>query len=110
MYMIEIEESKVDKMSELAEKMLKYGGKLMSCIEELSEESGMGERGSYGNRGGQGGGGSMGSRYGEASGGGGGSRGGYRERDEDWEEMEEMDQIGERRGVKGTGRYSRMRR
>ena len=50
MYMIEIEEGKVDKMAELAEKMLKYGGKLMSCIEELSEESGMGERGggSYG--------------------------------------------------------------
>ena len=101
--MIEIDEGKVDKMSELAEKMLKYGGKLMSCIEELSEEGGMGERGgsSYGNRGG-----SMGSRYGER-GGDYGNRGGYGEREEDWEEMGE---IGERRGVRGTGRYSRMRR
>lgn len=108
MYFIEIEEGKVDKMAELAEKMLKYGGKLMSCIEELSEESGMGERGggSSGNRGSQGGGGSMGSRYGEREGGY-GNRGGYGEREEEWEEM---DQMGERRGVRGTGRYSRMRR
>jgi hypothetical protein len=37
MKIIKIEEGKVDKMSEYAEKMLKYGGKLMSCIEELSE-------------------------------------------------------------------------
>lgn len=31
--MIEIEDSKVEKMSDYAEKMLKYGGKLMQCIE-----------------------------------------------------------------------------
>jgi len=43
MKVIKIEEHKVDKMSDYAEKMLKYGGKLMSCIEELSE-------GSYGER------------------------------------------------------------
>ena len=43
MKIIKIEEGKVDKMSEYAEKMLKYGGKLMSCIEELSE-GGYGER------------------------------------------------------------------
>lgn len=102
--MIEIEDSKVDKMAELAEKMLKYGGKLMSCIEELSEESGMGERGGYGNRGS---GGSMGNRYIERDGAGGSRTGGYGNRDEDWEEDEQM---GERRGVKGTGRYSRFRR
>ena len=102
MYMIEIEDSKVDKMAELAEKMLKYGGKLMSCIEELSEESGMGERGGYGNRGS---GGSMGNRYIERDGAGGNRTGGYGNRDEDWEEDEQM---GERRGVKGTGRYSRV--
>lgn len=102
--MIEIEDSKVDKMAELAEKMLKYGGKLMSCIEELSEESGMGERGGYGNRGP---GGSMGNRYIERDGAGGNRTGGYGNRDEDWEEDEQM---GERRGVKGTGRYSRFRR
>lgn len=104
MYMIQIEESKVDKMAELAEKMLKYGGKLMSCIEEMSEETGMGERGGYGNR--DSGGGSMGNRYMERDGAG-GNRGGYGQRDDDWEEEEQM---GERRGVKGTGRYSRFRR
>lgn len=74
MKVIKIEEHKVDKLSEYAEKMLKYGGKLMSCIEELSE-GGYGERdddddddwedmgmreqggnygGNYGNRGGYG--------------------------------------------------------
>lgn len=48
-YMIEISESKLDKMSELTEKMLKYGGKLMQCIEEMSESSErMGERHSGG--------------------------------------------------------------
>lgn len=43
MRIIKIEEGKVDKMSDYAEKMLKYGGKLMSCLEELSE-GGYGER------------------------------------------------------------------
>lgn len=33
-YMIEITENKVNEMSELVEKMLKYGGKLMHCIDE----------------------------------------------------------------------------
>lgn len=32
MMMIEIEDSKVERMSDYAEKMLKYGGKLMQCI------------------------------------------------------------------------------
>lgn len=41
--MIKIEESKVDKMSDYAEKMLKYGGKIMQCLEELSDGE-MGER------------------------------------------------------------------
>ena len=82
MMMIEISESKVEKMSDYAEKMLRYGGKLMQCIEELSEgegmddddryydDEGMGERGGYGGSG----------------------RG-----------------MGQRRGVRGTGRYSRYR-
>lgn len=101
MYMIEIDESKVDKMSELAEKMLKYGGKLMSCIEQLSEEAGMGQRmGSYGNRNSGG--------YIERDGAG-GNRGGYGQRDDDMDDEEE-ERMGERRGVKGTGRYSRFRR
>ena len=43
MRVIRIEESKKDKMSEYAEKMLKYGGKLMQCIESLGEGS-MGQR------------------------------------------------------------------
>lgn len=43
MRIIKIEEGKVDKMSDYAEKMLKYGGKLMSCLEELSD-GGYGER------------------------------------------------------------------
>lgn len=36
--MIEITESKVNEMSELVEKMLKYGGKLMHCIDEMGDE------------------------------------------------------------------------
>ena len=43
MRIIKIEESKVDKMSEYCEKMLKAGGKMMQCLEELSE-GGYGER------------------------------------------------------------------
>ena len=85
MYMVEISENKVEKMSDYAEKMLRYGGKLMQCLEELSEGESMGQReydeddydddemGEYGNRGGYPGG------------------------------------MNQRRGVRGTGRYSRYR-
>jgi hypothetical protein len=38
---IEISEDKFGKMAEYTEKMLKYGGKLMSCISEMGEEYGM---------------------------------------------------------------------
>ena len=38
MRVITIDEGKKEKMSEYAEKMLKYGGKLMHCIESLNEE------------------------------------------------------------------------
>lgn len=107
-YMI-IEESVMD-IKEHASKALKHMGKLMECVEELCEESQMGERGggSYGNRGG----GRYGNRGGSggSSGGGGGSYGnrmGYREEDEYDDEYEDF---GERRGVRGTGRYSRYRR
>lgn len=65
-----VTESKKEKMSEYAEKMLKYGGKLMQCIEELGdddmgqreEDDDMGERGGrgYGMRHG----GDYGNRYG----------------------------------------------
>ena len=36
-------ENKKEKMSEYAEKMLHYGGKLMQCIESLGDDD-MGER------------------------------------------------------------------
>lgn len=66
MRIIEITESKKEKMSGLVEDMLMIGGKLMNCIEQLGEDSDMGERmryrggmgmrdgGSYGNRNGYG--------------------------------------------------------
>lgn len=93
MYMIEISESKIDKMSECVEDMLMAGGELMHCLEKLKEESGMGERGgSYGNRGDYGGRSMM------------GSRGGYGNRDDEWDDDDEM--MGERRRrSRRTGRY-----
>lgn len=75
-YMIQIEEHKADELKEHAKKMLKHGKKLYECIEELCEESSMGERSGYG-------------RY--------GNRMGYRE---DWEDED----FGERRGMPGSGR------
>lgn len=45
-----ITEDKKDEMSELCEKMLHYGGKLMSCLEALDEEDSMGMRGRMGMR------------------------------------------------------------
>ena len=41
MFMIEIKEDKFEKMAEYTEKMLKYGGKLMSCLSSVGEEYGM---------------------------------------------------------------------
>lgn len=86
MQIIEITESKVEKMSDYAEKMLKYGGKLMQCIEELSGGESMGRRERYYDDDDE--------RYDEM-----GERGGYGDRGG----------YGERRGVRGTGRYSRYR-
>jgi hypothetical protein len=85
MRVIRIEESKVDKMSEYCEKMLKAGGKLMSCIEELSE-------GGYGERDDE-------DDDGEMEGMRGGYRGGYGMRD--------YDGYGMRRRSSRTGRYMR---
>ena len=45
MYMVEVTEHKLNKATDYAEKMLKYGGMLMQCLTEWSEESGFGERG-----------------------------------------------------------------
>ena len=36
---IEIQEDKLQSMSEYAEKVLRYGGKLMQCIEEAESKS-----------------------------------------------------------------------
>lgn len=59
MYMIEITEDKLDGLYENAGKMLKYGGKLMSCLDKLKQDSDRyGERNrmpDYRGRGGRGG-------------------------------------------------------
>lgn len=107
MMFIEIKEDKFEKIAEYTEKMLKYGGKVMSCLSEVGEEYGMQlrEGGSMGQRGGQGGsqgGGRYGNRYDEMDMRGGyGSRGGmnYRDDEDEWE-----DEMNERRGVRGSGR------
>lgn len=44
MRMIQITEEKAGKMSDFCEKMLHYGGKLMSCLEELEGGGEYGER------------------------------------------------------------------
>lgn len=111
MYMIQIESNEMHKASDYAEKALKYMGKVMQCISSWEDEYGYGERESYGSRygerGGQGSRGGYGSRYDEMSERGRyGSRGGsmgYRD-EEEWDEEES---IGERRGVRGSGRGRR---
>lgn len=107
MYMIEISDTKVDKMSEYVEDMLWAGGELMHCLEKMKGESGYGERGSSSYSGSGRSGGSYGSRYGMRSRYDNyGQRGdyGYKD-DDDWDEDEMM---GERRGRRrrdSRGRY-----
>ena len=88
-YMIEISDSKIEKMGEYVEDMLWAGGELMHCLEKMK-----GEEHGYGHRGGS-------SRYS------GGSMG-YRD-DEDWDEMDERrEDMMERRGRRrrdSRGRY-----
>lgn len=67
---IEVQDSKFEHISEYAEKVAKYGKKLVECLEEVGEGQ-YGDR--YGNRGG------MRSRYGSDR---------YAMRHEDWEEKE----------------------
>jgi hypothetical protein len=94
--MIQIDEHKYDKMSEYAEKMLKYGGKLMSCIEEMGEEHGYGHRGGYGNRYDD----EYSSRYGM------GSYGmGYRDDEDEWDDEKMNERRGGRRRRDSMGRY-----
>lgn len=45
MKIVEVKCDKIAKMSEMVEDMLMIGGKLMHCVEELSESSMYGERG-----------------------------------------------------------------
>ena len=81
MVMIEITEDKFEGLYENAEKMLKYGGKLMTCLESMKENS----RDRYGER----------NRMPDYRGYGGG-RGGMREH-EDYEDMrhrEERERMG----------------
>ncbi len=105
-YMVEITESKFDKACEHVEQALKSMGKVMQCFTEWEEESSMGHReGSYGSRSGYGSRSMMGQRGDYGSRGGYGNRNymGYRD-EEEWEDYEE---IGERRGVRGSGRGRR---
>lgn len=93
MTVIEIEEKKVEKLSEHIEEGLRHMGKAMQCIEQLMEEGGMGERGgASGSRMSNRGGGASGNRYGNR---------GYGYRDEDDEEWE----MQERRSRDSRGRY-----
>lgn len=94
-HIIEITESKYDKLIEHAEKMLKHGGKLMGCLEELCEEDYYGERGGRGMEHG-------GGRYGRGM----GMR--EHEREDDWDGYERDPYMGERRRRSSrTGRYIR---
>ena len=106
-YVIEISDSKVDKMSEYVEDMLWAGGELMHCIEKMKGEHGYGEREGYSHEGRSYRKDMMGNRYGMRSRYDNyGQRGdyGYKE-DEDWDDEEMM---GERRGRRrrdSRGRY-----
>jgi hypothetical protein len=95
MMMIEISEHKLDKATDYAEKMLKYGGMLMQCLSEWGEESGYGERGDeeYSRS-------MMGNRRGY-----GGRNGGMNYREDEWEEDEMSERRGGRRRRDSMGRY-----
>lgn len=76
MYMIQITEEKKEKLTEMCEKMLRYGGKMMQCLESLDEED-------------------MGMRGDEYD-------------DDEYIGMRQGNgRMNMRRGVRGTGRYSR---
>lgn len=46
---IEVQDSKIEHLSEYAEKVMKYGKKLMECLDEIDSKDGYSER--QGNRG-----------------------------------------------------------
>ena len=99
MYMIEISDSKVDKMSEYVEDMLWAGGELMHCLEKMKGEHGYGEREGYSHGGRSYRKDMMGSRYDNY-----GMRGGMGYKDDEWMDEDEMH---ERRGRRrdSRGRY-----
>lgn len=104
-YVIEISDSKVDKMSEYVEDMLWAGGELMHCIEKMKGEHGYGEREGYSHEGRSYHKDMMGSRYGMRSRYDNyGQRGdyGYKD-DEDWDDEEMMGE--RRRRSRRTGHY-----
>lgn len=104
-YIIEISDSKVDKMSEYVEDMLWAGGELMHCLEKMKGEHGYGEREGYSHEGRSYRKDMMGSRYGMRSRYDNyGQRGdyGYKD-DEDWDDEEMMGE--RRRRSRRTGRY-----
>lgn len=98
MMIIEIEEKKVNKLSEHIEESLRHMGKAMQCVDEWMMENGMNERSgyngnsSYGNR--YGSGGNYGNRY---------PMYGMRDEDEDWDEG--MSERNGRRRRDSRGRY-----
>lgn len=115
--MIQIEEDSAMELKEHAQKALKHMGKIMERVEELCEDSQMGERGGYGNRYG---GGGYGNRYGNRGGTGGsgvtgggdtfGTRIGDHQGGEDWNDEDEaiFQRMGERRyRSRRTGRFVR---
>lgn len=98
MYMIEVTEHKLNKATDYAEKMLKYGGMLMQCLTEWSEEGGFGERGSMNYREYEH------DEYSRSMMGHGGRKHGMNYRDhEDW--ADDDDDMGERRRRRANGRY-----
>ena len=108
MYIIKISKDKFDHITEAAEQMLRYGGKIMQCLEGLKEEEGFGERDGYGQRG-YGMRDDMNYRYpveDEM-----GMRGGYGMRHAGYgmrEDFGEREDYGERRGRNSMGRFTRI--
>lgn len=47
---VEIQNEKIEHLSDYAEKVMKYGKKLMECIEEIDSRGSYSERSRYGNR------------------------------------------------------------
>ena len=86
MFMIEISEGKMNKLSEHVEESLRHLGKAMQCIDEWMDDKDGGQNIGY--RGG------YGSRY-----------GGMNPREDEWEDDEMSERRGGRRRRDSMGRY-----